>query len=885
MSETGAIPTSVRRDLSAFRGLPAAAESSGLAALRQRLAPFLSSSALQELHSLERETDPELFANGLLGLAGRFESHGAEAAALELFQFLQEDPAVPADCRQRAQQSRAALTGQGAGIGARTEVLLRRFAGEVSNPSALFAMGAAGIVFRAVRLGTLARLSGSPASHWARGPIASFLGSGAGFFAEAPAFTLAHRAADAALGRPMDWNREALGRELASSFITLGAMRLIGSTPSFIRRGLGAGRAPATTSSFGASTSALPGEHLASLYAGILLGHGLEMRLGLRPSQNFDELLLDSAAMLVQFQIGGALSRRAFGERWSRWEGQLDLHSARLASETARPAWTSSPLRPAFLGPEVLSPNILQMSSTFPRGRGELRLVEGAPRVESSGPPSLPPEKVRPLPRGGVMVKTSEGWIQFGVPMWTNKDAFDLLLKADGFRISRDELRQHLPSTYIFDLDYVAPHDGLLPADFMQYMYFVNRGSESVLVAPDAATAKRLREFLDLSYQGPRVAALNEQVKAEYASGAVGLPQMGEEISRGFPAAEPEALRRVVSLNQAGEFLAGEMRVLKLGPLRYEIFESGISQGVLDLNAYPLPPSAVETIRSPALTRIRRKILEEGRPAILPIGTGHGFTPREETSGFLLWNRGKAVAIDPPSSTKDFLVRHGLPLERLEGILLTHGHTDHYGNAVPQLLHARSDLKVYTTPTIYRMLRRQYELAIGGNPNWNFVPLYPQSFVDLIGLNMRPEYSFHPVPALGFEIYDRNDVKEGKLVLSFTGDTYADQVDIWRHTQGDSPLMSVARANQVLRHNALLFASKGQKPPPVFLIEGGVPPIHINPLRTRELLDQAETLGVDTSRVRVYHIAKERADEARVPKWPAGIEGFFDLSGYFRKRP
>ncbi|HKY64241.1 MAG TPA: MBL fold metallo-hydrolase [bacterium] len=895
MGENGTTSAAIPRGTSLVSGVgPAAAHTPSFGELRQRLGPSLPAAARRELESLGAESDPELQAMGLLGLASRLEHQGHEALALQVLQTLQELPSVPADLRHRAQIRQAALNGQGAPIGARAEVLFRRFGGEVTNPSALFAMGAAGAVFRLARLGALSRFAASPASALTRGRLASPLASTLGFLAEAPAFTLAHRAADAMLDRPLDWSGESLRRELTSSFIALGAMRLVGATPSFVRRGLGGGRTAAATSSFGVSANALPLpgpplpkgreflEPTLALYAGILLGHGLEMGLGLRPTQSFDELLFDSAAMLVQFHVAGNLSRRAFGANWSRWENGLELQSRQLAAEL-RSGPALSLANPALLGPPL--PEVLQMTSTSHKGSGGLRLVSSASRAgESSGPPSLPPEKIRALPRGGVLARTAAGWIQFGVPMWTNKDLYEIFIQANGYKIPAEEIREHLPRTYIFDLDYVPRHDGLLPADFMQYMYYVNRGMECALVAPDAPTAQRLREFLDLSYQGPRSEALTAQVEGEYPAGAVGRPRMGEEISRGFPAEAPETLRRISHLNQAGEYLDGEVRVVKLGPLRYEIFESGTSQGVLDLKDHPMPPPASEELHSPELTRARRKVLSEGRPAIWPIGTGHGFTFREETSGFLLWNGGQAVVVDPPSSTVEFLRRHRLPLSKLQGILLTHGHTDHYGNAVPQLLQSRPDLKVYTTPTINRMLRRQYELAIGGNVSWNFVPLYPQSFTNLLGLHLRPEYSFHPVPAIGFEIYDRPDVRAGRLALSFTGDTYADHVDLWRHTQGENPLMSVARATQVLRHGALLMASKGQNPPPVFLIEGGIPPIHINPLRTRELLDQAETLGVDTSRVRVYHVAGDKAAEARVPKWPAGVEGFFDLSGYFKKR-
>ncbi|HKX12489.1 MAG TPA: MBL fold metallo-hydrolase, partial [bacterium] len=788
----------VPRSLSPVPGVRPTAEAiPSLGELRLSLGGTLPATAQRELAYLGSETDPELLAAGLLNLAARLESRGAEAPALEVLRYLQDLPSAPPNLRQRAQQRHAALTGHGAGTGARFEVLLRRFSGEVTNPSALFAMGTAGLAFRVARLGALSRFAGSAASTWTRGPAASFLAAGAGFLVEAPTFTLAHRVADAALGRPLEWHREALQQELASSFLTLGAMRAVGAVPGL----------------FGPALARPSLVQPAALYGGILLGHGLEMRLGLRPSQSFDELLFDSAAMLIQFHVAGRLSRRAFGENWSRWESRLELQSQQMAATLQTSAIRLPDWRPAPLGPEAPLPGLVHMSSTMPKNPG-LQLVGSVPRIgESSGPPSLPPERIRPLPRGGVMARTSAGWIQFGIPMWTNKDLFDIFLKANGFQIEREQIRQHLPNTYIFDLDYVPRHDGLLPADFMQYMYYVNRGMECVLVAPDAPTAQRLREFLDLSYQGPRADSLTGQVQAEYPAGALGLPRMGEEISRGFPAAEPEALRSVVHLNQAGEFLNGEVRVVKLGPLRYEIFESGVSQGVLDLKEHPLPSPETKELHSPELTRARRKVLSDGRPGLWPIGTGHGFTPHEETSGFILWNRGQAVVVDPPSSTVEFLRQHRLPLSKLQGLLLTHGHTDHHGNAVPQLLQLRPDLKIYTTPTIYRMLRRQFELAVGGRQSWNFVPLYPQNFSEVIGLHLRPEYSFHPVPALGFEIYDRPDVRNGRLVLAFTGDTFADQVDLWRHTQapnGETALMSVARATQILRHGALLMASKGQ---------------------------------------------------------------------------
>ncbi|MFO1462503.1 MAG: MBL fold metallo-hydrolase [bacterium] len=889
-SPRGGFAPTARLGSDGAEGTAEAGRNTLLARARQALGPHPAPALLREWESLQHETDPDLLEEALVQWGGRFETQGNYPPAAELYQaLLQSHLSGTSRHRQTAQRRLDAIQGRGA-WGGRAEFLLRNLAQQASDPSALLAMGAAGTVFRLTRLATLARLTGaSQPGFLSRLLGASRLASLAGFALEAPTFTLVGRLGNEALGRPQDWSARSLRQDLAASYLVLGGLKLGGA----LSAPLAAGQAAPLRGLL----------QQGGLLGGIWFGHRLETWAGLRPPQDGATLLIDSLALLLQFQVAGNLGRLAFGPRFSAWEQGLDRQAEALElSRRARTEQEVHGMVPASWISGVataeppLPPFAFAMTAS---GRGPGRRLPpdllGMPAANHNHEPvslepsdAIPKDRLQPLPRGGVVLQTEAGKVQFGVPMWTNKDAFEIFQNAGGARLERDEIRRLLPSLYVFDLDYVARHDGLLPADFMQYMYFVNRGQELTLLAPDAATAKRLREFLDLSYRGPEEGDLNDKVRREYPRGSLGVPQMGEEIRRGFPAAEPEVLRRIAHFDEAGEFHWEGLKIRKLGPRRYEVWERSQRAGILDLGDFPVPPPATDRpALSPAARAARRRVLREGRPGLWPIGTGHGFTPREETSGFMLWNGGKTVLIDPPSSTLSHLRENRIPLEAVDGILLTHGHTDHYGNAVPQLLALRPELKIYTTPTIFRMLREQYQLAVGssGLP-WNFIPLYPQSFSEILDLPLRPDYTFHPVPALGFEIYDRPDLQTGRLVLAFTGDSFADHVELWQKMRPEgapSPIMSVARAQQVLRHGALLMASKGQQPPPIFLIEGGVPPIHIPPARTRELLDQAEQLGVDTSRVRLYHVAAEAAAAARVAKWVAGPEGFFDLSEYFRK--
>ncbi|MCC7345401.1 MAG: hypothetical protein IT573_10720, partial [Deltaproteobacteria bacterium] len=250
-----------------------------------------------ELRALARESDPELFCESLLAYGLRRESAGEVEAAARVYARVQE--VAPAELSRRAARRLDAIVGRGA-AGPRAEFLLRRLAGEASDPAALFAMGTAVSVFRLARLASLARLSASPAANLlTRGFGARAAASLAGFALEAPAFTFAGRLANQALGREQDWGQGAVGRDVASSYLVLGGLKLAGWASGAAYRGVAG------------SAGAVRERPLQTLFqqvgtlAGIFLGHHLEERVGLRPAQSGATTLVDSMAMLLQFHVAG----------------------------------------------------------------------------------------------------------------------------------------------------------------------------------------------------------------------------------------------------------------------------------------------------------------------------------------------------------------------------------------------------------------------------------------------------------------------------------------------------------------------------------------------------------------------------------------------------
>ncbi|HKY62030.1 MAG TPA: hypothetical protein VJR29_01295 [bacterium] len=293
----------------------------------------LSGSALAERRSLERERDPFLYMEGLLTLAGRLERDQRPELASRIYAQMLESAEAPPELRDRARRRLAAWNGEGE-VGDRAEVLLSRFSRELTDPVSLFAMTAAGAAFRTARFVSLARLAANPAAGaLSRGFGARILSHAAGFVSEALVFPLAARLGNLTLGRDQAWSGSAWARETASSFLLLGALRA---------GGLLAGLA-------GRRTLLGPLGQQAGMFGGILLGHELETRFGLRERTRGSITLLDSLAMLLQFNAAGRIQRGLTGEGWRNWERSLEAQTAVLergGGRDLRPPWSKAGILP-----------------------------------------------------------------------------------------------------------------------------------------------------------------------------------------------------------------------------------------------------------------------------------------------------------------------------------------------------------------------------------------------------------------------------------------------------------------------------------------------------------------------------------------------------------
>lgn len=537
-----------------FSPIPPSSPSRALEALAALLRRHSNDGALHaELDGLLHENDGGLRAEGLLALAQRQEAAGRTDIAAEIYAAVAgDDPASRGDAlgrvpRRRAEERLAVLQGRGP-LGARVELLGRHFAQQASDPALLAGMAVGGAVFQTLRLATLSRLAASPtASLFTRGLGARALSWGAGFALEVPAFTLATRGFNGLLGREQDWSREALGRELLSAGITLFLLKSSGAGATALTRRLaGAEGTAGVLTRF--SVAALP---QAAAFTGILGAHALEARLGLRPSGDVANAVVESLATLLQFHVGGRLIHRATGGSYERRLEAIGRHleSSRLLAPRPPSAPSLLPgegtLRPALAGQTgPLLPNAVFMSSNNSNVSPSNRPPAFHEGIEASGGGKIVahPAQLRDLKADLDRIEGSlysifraetgtQGWETGARDTAREMQAVvEELQHRIGQEPSRAELLpylaelgleyrtiQHLVDRAILADREMPPSDALDIHRFFTYYYrstnnLINFIDHTALIQQPLENARRARSWLQRGLEGERSAEIEDAV-------------------------------------------------------------------------------------------------------------------------------------------------------------------------------------------------------------------------------------------------------------------------------------------------------------------------------------------------------------------------------------
>ncbi len=421
------------------------------------------------------------------------------------------------------------------------------------------------------------------------------------------------------------------------------------------------------------------------------------------------------------------------------------------------------------------------------------------------------------LPRGGQLLCWGDLVVQIGAYPETIKDTMG---------------RPHgVPSAYLLPDRLFDVTKGVSRAEveFPVYFNFYLRGQKTLLIC-QRRQWRPMMQVLQEAIFGPRALDLSR----DYPEGEV-LPDLATEMASFKKDARRERGRlRIKDLVEFALLDDGHpievrgIKISRVGTDRFAFSRNGVSKELSFSPPPKLPPLPAST------RRYRPPFL-----GVTVIGSGHGFDPNSDTSGFVVWVNGRGVLVDPPVDTTRWMKLHGVDSRLIDDLILTHCHADHDAGTLQKLLE-EGRVRLHTTPTVIESFVRKYRGVLGLTSTqvralFDFSPVKIGQPVNIAGAVFTFRYNFHPIPTLGFDFS-----YQGKTV-AYSGDHLNDRGQLTAmHEDG---LFSARRLEELLdfRWDADLI-----------LHEAGVPPIH-TPVETLCRLDD-ET----KSRLYVNHISEDR---------------------------
>lgn len=436
------------------------------------------------------------------------------------------------------------------------------------------------------------------------------------------------------------------------------------------------------------------------------------------------------------------------------------------------------------------------------------------------------------LSRGGLVVETSSGPLQYGVVPETLKDTIG---RSSG-----------VPATFLVPARLFSPEAGISLADLefpVYYNYFVRR--QRTVVVCEERQRRDLQEVMREAVFGPRKVDISREVTrgpvpdlaAEFRYFRI-CPFRGVEMELGD-------LISFETFDKHGVVEIGAVTLERRADGTIQVLESGQLLATLPAEV-PLPGPSPEKHE-------RRQPFRPPAFGLTFIGTGHGFDPETMTSGFIIWANHRGILVDPPVGSTDWMRHEEINPKLIDSIVLTHCHADHDGGTLQKVLQ-EGRVRIFTTPTIMRsFITKNAPLAGLSKARFatlfDFTPVGIGEPVRIEGAEFHFRYSLHSVPCVGFEVY------YGGRSLVYTSDTlYAPETFRAMHRLG---VVDQGRLEQLLDfpwHHELV------------LHEAGIPPLHT---RLEELLALPEDIR---RRIMLIHLsARSLPADTGMRIAPAGL--------------
>lgn len=471
---------------------------------------------------------------------------------------------------------------------------------------------------------------------------------------------------------------------------------------------------------------------------------------------------------------------------------------------------------------------------------------------DQSGPrPSLLEKKCIHLHKGGALINTSIGYVQFGIPPETLKDSMTM-----GFSV---------PEYYIIPDKTFDWNDGISLMEFefpVYYNFFLRKQNRTKLIC-DARTAQNIRTIFQETLLGPKDLT---NIQADFVKGYKAQPDLRKELD--YFARNPFLPGKQYEFDQFVElFIFNDRNQVNIEKkvndknVRVTIQRTESDIVVMENGAELAKISDSLKLNQNnyyVCETLGQEEFELFNPPVFGftvLGNSHGFDMCGSTTGFIIWINKKGIMVDPPPYSSKALREQGIPANFIEKIIITHCHADHDAGAFHKIIEA-SSVEFLSTPTIINSFLRKYS-AVSDVSIEHISKLFQYRLIEvghptyILGARFTFGYSFHSIPALCFEIEF-----EGKSFY-FSGDTFYNPEKL--KELRDQGLFSQERYEFL----ALRDLSKYD----LIFHEAGIPPIHTATSTLAQCPDSVK------ERMYLVHVAqKDIAPETKLKSIPVGLK-------------
>jgi len=416
------------------------------------------------------------------------------------------------------------------------------------------------------------------------------------------------------------------------------------------------------------------------------------------------------------------------------------------------------------------------------------------------------------LPRGGFLVNTPIGYVQFGSPPETIKDTMTM--------------EGGVPEIFVLPQNMFNWVKGISIAEveFPLYYNFFIRGKKTTIICREEQFHS-IKKLIEESLFGPESFDISKDYDRDFV---YGIPDIKAEMN---------FFRKGNKLSNMLQFGLFKNNSFTYRGLNISITES--SYRVSFENSF-IAEVPIQIEYKPTY-RIGQRLNDSYTPPLFGVtclGPSHGFDPEENTSGFIIWLNHQGVMVDPPVNSTEWLEDSNVSPKFIDSIILTHCHADHDAGTFQKILE-EGKVTVYTTETVMSSFLNKYSFLSGMPVSYlkklfDFHPVKIGCPIYINGGKFEMFYTLHSIPTIGFKM----EFQDKSFVYS---SDHNNNPELHRELY-DRGIISRDRYEEL---------SNFPWDCDVIYHESGVPPLHTPIKYLDSLPDKVQKRTV------VYHIAKK----------------------------